>query len=191
VQRTSLSGFGRAVRAGLQEVTGDVVVVYMADRSDDPEDVIAYYRKIVAGYDCVFGSRFVSGGRVERYPPARLVLNRVVNRALQILFWTRFNDLTNAFKAYRVEVLRDCSPFRACHFDLSLEMALAALIRGYRIAQVPVRWYGRTQGQSSQRVGAMSRRYLYTCLSFLLQRALIRDDLVSDRGREERFDPGF
>ena len=95
VTRTPPGGFGRAVRSGLEVVKGDIVVIYMADLSDSPDDVVAYYRKIREGYDCVFGSRFIKGSEVQNYPPVKLVVNRIVNRCIKVLFWTRFNDLTN------------------------------------------------------------------------------------------------
>ena len=116
VNRTPPGGFGRAVRSGMEFVTGDIVV-YMADLSDSPEDVVAYYQKIREGYDCVFGSRFIKGSEVENYPPVKLLVNRIVNRCIQFMFWTRFNDLTNAFKAYRTAVIRDCGPYRALPFQ--------------------------------------------------------------------------
>ena len=162
VNRTPPGGFGRAVRSGMEAVKGDVVVVYMADLSDSPDDVVAYYRKIREGYDCVFGSRFIKGSEVQNYPPVKLFVNRIVNRCIQFMFWTRFNDLTNAFKAYRTAVIRDCGPYRACHFNLTLEMSLGALIRDYNIAQIPIRWYGRTWGSSNLKLGEMGRRYLST-----------------------------
>ena len=153
VNRTPPGGFGRAIRSGMEAVKGDVVVVYMADLSDSPEDVVAYYRKISEGYDCVFGSRFIKGSEVQNYPPVKLFVNRIVNRGIQLMFWTRFNDLTNAFKAYRIAVIRDCGPYRACHFNLTLEMSLGALIRDYHIAQIPIRWYGRTWGMLEPQTG--------------------------------------
>src|SRR4030042_1426309 len=133
VSRTPPSGFGRAVRSGIECVEGDVIVVYMADLSDAPEDVVAYYRKIDEGYDCVYGSRFMKGSEVKDYPLLKLIVNRLVNRCIQLMFWTRFNDLTNAFKAYRTEVYRDCGPFLASHFNITLEMSLSALVRRYKI----------------------------------------------------------
>lgn len=181
VSRTPPGGFGRAVRSGMEAVRGDVVVVYMADLSDSPDDVVAYYNKIREGYDCVFGSRFIKGSEVHRYPPLKLVVNRIVNRCIQLMFWTRFNDLTNAFKAYRTAVIRDCGPYRACHFNLTLEMSLGALIRDYHIAQIPIRWYGRTWGSSNLKLGEMGRRYLSTLLMMFFQRHLIADDLIADR----------
>ena len=181
IHRQPPGGFGRAVRAGLEVITGDVVVIYMADLSDDPEDCVAYYRKIEEGYDCVFGSRFMRGSAVEHYPPVKLVVNRIVNRTIQVLFWTGFNDLSNAFKAYRIEVVRECGPYRASHFNITLEMSLSALIRKYRIAQIPIRWQGRTWGSSNLKIREMGRKYLYVLLKMFAERVLIADDVMAER----------
>lgn len=181
IQRRPPKGFGRALRDGLHAVRGDVVIIYMADLSDDPQDVVAYYRKIEEGYDCVFGSRFVRGSLVENYPRKKLLFNRIVNRCVQWLFWTHFNDLTNAFKAYRTSVIRACGPYCASHFNITLELSLSALIRRYRIAQIPIRWYGRTWGVSKLRLRDMGRRYLSTLLMLFFQRILVVDDLLAER----------
>ncbi len=184
IRRLPPGGFGRAIRTGLEFVTGDVVVIYMADKSDHPEDAVLYYRTIEKGYDCVFGSRFVKGARVHRYPPLKLVVNRIVNIVIQWMFWTKFNDLTNAFKAYRTDVLRRCGPYRACHFNITLELSLSALITGYKIAQVPIQWEGRTWGSSNLRMAEMGRRYSCTLLMLFFQRILVADDVQSERMRE-------
>ena len=181
VSRKPPGGFGRAVRSGLEEVRGDIVVIYMADLSDDAEDVVAYYRKIQEGYDCVFGSRFIKGSKVNHYPKLKLVVNRIVNHCIQIMFWTRFNDLTNAFKAYRTEVIRECGPYHASHFNITLELSLGALVRKYNIVQVPISWSGRTWGSSNLRIGEMGRRYLSTLLMMFFARYLIADDLIAER----------
>ena len=182
VDRRPPGGFGRAVRAGFEAVTGDIVVVYMADLSDDPEDVVRYYRKIrYEGYDCVFGSRFVKGAIVENYPRMKLITNRIVNKIMQIMFWCRFNDLTNAFKAYRTTVISECGPFRSSHFNITIEMSLSALIRDYSIAQIPINWYGRTWGSSNLRMREMSRRYLSTLLKVWAESTFVRDDLIAER----------
>jgi dolichol-phosphate mannosyltransferase len=181
VSRRPPGGFGRAVRSGLEEVRGDIVVIYMADLSDDAEDVVAYYRKIQEGYDCVFGSRFIKGSKVNHYPRLKLVVNRIVNRCIQVMFWTRFNDLTNAFKAYRTEVIRECGPYHASHFNITLELSLGALVRKYNIVQVPISWSGRTWGSSNLRIGEMGRRYLSTLLMMFFARYLIADDLIAER----------
>ncbi len=187
VFRSPPAGFGRSVREGVEAVRGDVVIVFMADGSDDPADAVACYRKIEEGYDCVFGSRFMRGSRVDHYPPVKLVVNRVVNKTIQLLFWCPFNDLTNAFKAYRTHVVRDCGPYRACHFNITIEMSLGALIRRYQIAQIPISWTGRTWGSSNLDIRDMGRRYLSTLLKVLAERFLIEDDLIADRVSRQAF----
>ncbi len=180
VRRQPPRGFGRAVRAGLARADGDVIVLCMADQSDDPEDVVAYYRKIGQGFDCVYGSRFIKGSRCVNYPLVKRVANRLVNHMLRLLFWTRFNDLTNSFKAYRAEVIRDIGPLKACHFNITIELSLNALIRGYAIAQVPISWQGRTWGSSNLHLSEMGRRYLSTMLRAWFEKNLILDDLLED-----------
>jgi dolichol-phosphate mannosyltransferase len=181
VDRAGPNGFGRAIRSGLAAVTGEVVVICMADSSDHPADVVAYYRKICEGYDCVFGSRFVRGSRVEAYPPMKLIINRIVNKLMQWAFRCPFNDLTNAFKAYRTYVIRNIGPLCACHFNITIEMSLGAVARKYNIAQIPISWTGRTWGSSKLHLGEMGRRYLSTLLKVFAEKVLISDDLLSER----------
>jgi len=181
VDRSPPPGFGRAIRSGLELVNGDVVAIYMADQSDDARDLLACYEKIEAGYDCVFGSRFIKGSNVTNYPTLKLIANRIVNRVIQWMFWCKFNDLTNAFKVYRTEVIRECGPYRASHFNITIEMSLSALIRRYNIAQIPIRWQGRTWGSSNLRISEMGRRYLNVLLKIFFERVLIEDDILEER----------
>lgn len=178
-------GFGRAVRFGLKHFTGDVVAVVMADLSDNPEDVVRCYRKIEEGHDCVFGSRFIKGSQVSHYPPAKFVANRLGNLMIRILFMTRHNDLSNAFKVYRKHVIEAISPLRAAHFNLTIEMSLSALIRRYDIATIPISWSGRTWGQSNLRIREMGRRYMCTLLKIWFERLLILDDLMLEIEQRE------
>lgn len=187
VDRTPPRGFGRAVRAGIDAALGDVIILYMADASDDPADVVLYYNEICNGYDCVFGSRFIKGSKVSNYPTGKLLVNRLVNTMLRLLFWTRFNDLSNSFKAYRSYVLRECGPFRASHFNITIELSLSAIIRNYNILQVPISWQGRTWGSSNLHLREMGRRYLSTLIKIYFEKTLIRDDIIAEslahRGR--------
>ncbi len=180
VRNNGPNGLGRAVRSGLAHYSGDVVAVVMADASDAPEDVVRCYRKIEEGYDCAFGSRFIAGSQVTAFPPVKLVANRIVNNALRVMFLTRHNDLTNAFKAYRREVIDGIAPLHAAHFNITIEMSLSALIRGYSIATLPISWSGRTWGQSNLRLREMGRRYLCTLLKIWFERLLIHDDVMAD-----------
>ena len=123
----------------------------------------------------------MTGSDVKHYPPMKLVVNRIVNRMIQVMFWTRHNDLTNAFKAYRTEVIQDCGPFRASHFNMTIEMSIGPLIRNYKIARVPIDWHGRTWGSSKLKLSEMGRKYLCTLLMLFFERLLIKDDLLAER----------
>ena len=170
------NGFGFAVRAGLEAFTGDAVTIVMADGSDDPEDVVAYQRLLAAGYDCAFGSRFMSGARVTDYPRFKLIVNRIVNLGIRMLFGHGYNDTTNAFKAYRREVIKNVQPLLSQHFNLTVEIPLKAVVRGHSYAVVPIRWRGREHGTSKLRLEEMGSRYLFIVLLVFLEHHLSRGD---------------
>jgi dolichol-phosphate mannosyltransferase len=170
------NGFGFAVRAGLEAFTGDAVAIVMADGSDDPEDVVAYHRLLSAGYDCAFGSRFMPGARVTDYPRFKLIVNRVVNVGIRLLFGHGYNDTTNAFKAYRREVIANVQPLLSQHFNLTVEIPLKAVVRGHSYAVVPIRWRGRAHGTSKLRLEEMGSRYLFIVLLVFLEHHLSRGD---------------
>jgi dolichol-phosphate mannosyltransferase len=170
------AGFGFAVRSGLDDYNGDAVAVMMADGSDDPEDLVLYYRLLEAGYDCAFGSRFMPGAMVTGYPRFKLVLNRIVNFGIRALFRHGYNDTTNAFKAYRRDVIDHVQPLLSNHFNLTVELPLKAVVRGYSYAIVPTQWRGRTAGTSSLALNEMGSRYLFIVLMVLLEHYLSRGD---------------
>ena len=169
-------GFGHAVRAGLAEYTGDAVAIMMADLSDSPKDLILYYRVLEQGYDCAFGTRFGNGGRTDDYPTIKLVLNRLVNTGIRMLFQHGYNDTTNAFKAYRREVIDQVQPLLSNHFNLTVEIPLKAVTRGYDFAVVPVSWTNRAHGESKLRLKEMGSRYAFIVLYVWLEHHLSRGD---------------
>jgi dolichol-phosphate mannosyltransferase len=170
------NGFGFAVRAGLDAFRGDVVAIVMADGSDAPADLIACYAKLGEGYDCAFGSRFIAGGRVIDYPLHKLILNRMANTFIRILFRQHFNDFTNAFKVYRREVIAGLQPILSHHFNLTVELPLKAIIRGYSFAVVPISWQDRKAGVSKLRLREMGSRYLFIVLYCFIEKQLSRGD---------------
>jgi dolichol-phosphate mannosyltransferase len=169
-------GFGYAVRCGLDAFTGDAVAVVMADGSDDPRDVILYYRVLEAGYDCAFGSRFMPGATVHNYPRLKLIANRTVNFGIRLLFRHGYNDTTNAFKAYKREVIEGAQPLVAPHFNLTVELPLKAIARGFSYAIVPTSWTNREAGSSKLQLKEMGSRYLFIVLYVFLERHLTRGD---------------
>jgi dolichol-phosphate mannosyltransferase len=169
-------GFGFAVRRGLDAFDGDAVVLVMADGSDDPRDVLLYYRVLEAGYDCAFGSRFMPGAVVTDYPRLKLRINRLVNQGIRLLFRHGYNDTTNAFKAYRREVIEHLQPLLSHHFNLTVELPLKAITRGYSYAIVPTSWTNRTAGESKLALNEMGSRYLFIVLYVFLEQHLSRGD---------------
>jgi dolichol-phosphate mannosyltransferase len=169
-------GFGFAVRRGLEEFAGDAVVVVMADGSDDPRDVVLYFRVLQAGYDCAFGSRFMPGAVVRDYPRLKLIINRAVNHGIRLLFRHGYNDTTNAFKAYRREVIEQVQPLISPHFNLTVELPLKAITRGFSYAIVPTSWRNRAAGQSKLQLQEMGSRYLFIVLYVFLEHHLSRGD---------------
>lgn len=178
-------GFGLAVREGLERFSGSAVAIFMADGSDDPEDLVRYQRVLEDGYDCAFGSRFIHGSTVSGYPRFKLILNRIVNWGIRFLFRHGYNDTTNAFKAYRREVIETVSPLLANHFNLTVELPLKAVVRGHSYGIVPISWRGRTAGRSKLALQEMGSRYLFIVLYVFLEHHLSRGDY-----RRQGFDAG-
>ena len=169
-------GYGFAVRAGLEHFEGDAVAIMMADGSDDPRDLLVYHQILIRGYDCAFGSRFIPGAKVHEYPKVKLAINRVVNFGIRVLFRHGYNDTTNAFKAYRREVIENIQPLLSNHFNLTVEMPLKAIIRGHDYGIVPITWHNRSWGESKLGLREMGSRYLFIVLYAFLEAHLSRGD---------------
>jgi dolichol-phosphate mannosyltransferase len=176
IKNNAGNGFGRAVRLGLEEFTGDAVAIMMADRSDSPKDLISYWRCIQDGNDCVFGSRFIKGGKVTNYPVAKLMVNRMVNTMIRFAFKIKCNDITNAFKMYRREVIEGCRPFISPHFNLTVEIPLKAIVRGYSWKVVPISWRNRTKGVAKLKLREMGSRYFFIIAYMWLEKYFSRGD---------------
>lgn len=169
-------GFGQSIRLGLELATGDCIAIVMADLSDRPEDLVSYYRKLGEGYDCVFGSRFIKDGRTVDYPRHKLILNRLTNNIIRALFGIRYNDTTNAFKLYRRETVKGLFPILSHHFNITVELPLKAIVRGYSYAVVPNVWTNRQHGVSNLRIREMGSRYFFIILYCALEKWLSRGD---------------
>ncbi|MFY9728759.1 MAG: glycosyltransferase family 2 protein [Bryobacteraceae bacterium] len=181
VQNTGEHGFGRAIVWGIDHSRGDGVVVMMADESDDCRDVVRYWELLGQGWDAVFGSRFVRGGGVTDYPAHKLVINRMANWFLRLLFRVPLNDFTNAFKAYRRRALDGCRPFLSPHFNLTVELPLKIIVRGYSWTVVPITWRGRRSGASKLKIKEMGSRYLFVALYCWLEKYFSRGDYAKKR----------
>jgi dolichol-phosphate mannosyltransferase len=172
------NGFGFAVRCGLAHYRGDCACIVMGDLSDAPEDIAAYYRAMQGGAECVFGSRFIAGSRVVDYPRHKLWINRLANRFIKLLFRLDTNDITNAFKCYHRRVIDGIQPLLSAHFNLTVEMPLKTIVRGYRYTVIPISWTNRAAGESKLKIKEMGSRYLFIVLYVWLERTLSRGDYV-------------
>jgi dolichol-phosphate mannosyltransferase len=179
-------GFGRAIIRGLQQMSGDAVVIMMADESDDCRDVVRYWNTLNEGWDAVFGSRFMKGGGVIDYPWLKLCLNRMANLFIRVLFGVSLNDTTNAFKAYRRTVIEGCQPLLSPHFNLTVEIPLKAIIRGYSWTVMPITWRNRRTGVAKLKLQEMGSRYLFICLYLWLEKHLSRGDYRKGDSRTSR-----
>ncbi|MGH7968528.1 MAG: glycosyltransferase family 2 protein [Limisphaerales bacterium] len=176
VQNPGPHGFGRAVAFGLDQARGDAVALMMADQSDDPKDAVQYWRALNDGYECVFGSRFLAGSQVVDYPKLKLAINRLANLFIRVLFNFSLNDTTNAFKAYRRVVIDGCRPILSPHFNITVELPLKAIVRGYTWKMVPISWRNRRTGESKLKIQEMGSRYLFICLYVWLEKYFSRGD---------------
>lgn len=182
INRKPPAGFGRAVREGLEYVTGDAIAIVMGDASDESGDIVRCFRKIEEGYDCVFGSRFMRGSVIKDYPLLKLIINRLANTFIRLLFMINANDITNAFKVYRNEVIKGVQPLQATHFNITVEIPLKAIVRGFSFTQIPINWYGRKSGVSKLSIRYMGRKYIFTVLYVWLENILIKDEIKNRVG---------
>lgn len=171
-------GFGNAIIKGIDSAKGDAVVIMMADESDDCRDVVRYWRKLNEGWDCVFGSRFVKGGGTIDYPWIKLMINRLANWIIRVLFRIPLNDTTNAFKAYRTSALAGCRPFLAPHFNLTVELPLKAIVRGFSWTTMPITWRNRRHGVAKLKIREMGSRYFFIVAYVWLEKFFSRGDYV-------------
>ncbi|GAB5400726.1 MAG: glycosyltransferase family 2 protein [Aureisphaera sp.] len=171
------NGFGYAVRYGLERFSGDCVAVMMADLSDSPEDLIKFYNTMVEGdYDCVFGSRFMKGGKTIDYPRVKKFVNRIANMIIRMVMNIKYNDTTNAFKLYKKKTIDGIQPFLSPHFNLTIELPLKAIIRGYSYTIVPNSWQNRAYGESKLKIREMGSRYFFILMYCFIEKYFSRGD---------------
>lgn len=171
------NGFGYAVRYGLERYSGDCVAIMMADLSDSPDDLISFYNKMMeTNTDCVFGDRWRKGGGVYDYPANKKLINRVANFIVAITAGIKYYDCTNAFKLYKRSTIDGIKPFLSPHFNLTLEVPLKAIIRGYSYQILPNTWRNRKAGESKLKIKEMGSRYFFILLYCLIEKYFSRGD---------------
>ena len=135
----------------------------MCDLSDDVNDIYKYYKAITDNneLDAVFGTRFDKNSKVKNYPFFKLMLNRIANNVIKILFLSNYNDFTNAFK-YIKKVLLKLFPIVSENFNIFLELPLKIITRKLNYKIIPINWYGRKLGNQNLRLKKLVQNmYIY------------------------------
>ena len=181
INNTGKPGYGLTVRLGLENYSGEIIAIMMADGSDSPKDLIKFYFKAIKSNTCIFGSRFINGGHTKDYPKLKYVLNRIFNNLVRLIFQIKYNDITNAFKVYTKEAIEGSRPFLSNHFNLTLELPLKIIIRGYNYEIVPNSWRNRKTGISKMKIKEMGSRYLFILFYCLIEKLLTKNDYKKNR----------
>ena len=168
-------GLGGAINTGILNSSGNFVTIMMADRSDDIEDLKKYYRLIkFENLDAILGSRFLKESKVSDYPIQKLILNRIFNFFVSLIFFNKYNDYTNAFKIYKKDVLKTLMPFVSESFNIFLEIPLKIIGRGYSYRVIKINWYGRKKGEAKFKIKELRSKYIFTLLYCLLEKILLK-----------------
>jgi len=167
-------GLGGAINLGIEKTIGDYICIMMADLSDDFDDLKNYYNKIKDNnLDAVFGSRFTKKSKVIDYPIQKLILNRIFNFFVSLIFWNKYNDYTNAFKIYKKTALLEIMPLISESFNIFLEIPLKIISRNYNYKIIPINWTGRKKGETKFKIKELRAKYLFTLIYCFIEKNLL------------------
>ena len=174
VLNNTKKGLGGAINLGIKESKGINISIMMADGSDDINDLINYNNLINSNnYDAILGSRFSKESKVTEYPLQKLILNRLFNYFVGLIFWNKYNDYTNAFKIYKKDTLIQISPLISESFNIFLEIPLKIISRKYKYKIVPINWFGRKKGISKFKIKELRSKYLFTLIYCFIEKNLL------------------
>ena len=169
-------GLGSAIVTGIDNSSKKYISIYMADMSDSLDDLNLYYNEILYNnsLDAVFGSRFIKGSKVFNYPKFKLFLNRIANNLIKLIFFSKYNDFTNAFKIYKKSTLLKLYPLVSENFNIFLELPLKIECRKFKYKIIPISWNGRSFGKSKFKIKEIGSKYIFTMLYCLLEKILLK-----------------
>lgn len=169
-------GLGSAITCGIDNSSNEFISIYMADMSDSLDDLKNYYDKIKnnKSLDAIFGSRFIKNSKITNYPKIKLLLNRMANNLIKIIFFSKYNDFTNAFKIYKKTTLLKLYPLVSENFNIFLELPLKIECRNFKYEIMPIEWNGRELGKSKFKLKEIGSKYIFTMLYCLLEKILLK-----------------
>ena len=167
-------GLGGAINLGIQESSGKYVTIMMADHSDNISDLLTYVKLMETGkYEAILGSRFLKESKVIDYPIQKLILNRIFNFFVSLIFWNKYNDYTNAFKIYKKTALLEIMPLISESFNIFLEIPLKVISRNYSYKIIPINWTGRKKGETKFKIKELRAKYLFTLIYCFIEKNLL------------------
>jgi len=167
-------GLGGAINLGIQESSGKYVTIMMADHSDNISDLLTYVKLMDTGkYEAILGSRFLKESKVIDYPIQKLILNRIFNFFVSLIFWNKYNDYTNAFKIYKKTALLEIMPLISESFNIFLEIPLKIISRNYNYKIIPINWTGRKKGETKFKIKELRAKYLFTLIYCFIEKNLL------------------
>jgi dolichol-phosphate mannosyltransferase len=150
---TLISTYGRgpanAIRYGIDQVKNPVVVVTMADGSDDPRQIDGLARLVERGVVVAAASRYSGGGQQVGGPLFKSMLSRGAGVSLGLVGRVGTRDATNSFKAYSIEFVRQVGIDSRTGFEIGLELTAKARRLRRPVAELPTIWLDREVGESS------------------------------------------
>ena len=167
-------GLGGAINLGIRSSSGSNIAIMMADQSDSIDDLKKYNSILNSqNFDAVLGSRFLKDSKITDYPMGKLILNRIFNKFVSLIFWNKFNDYTNAFKIYKKKILLEIMPLISEDFNIFLEIPLKIISRNYKYEVIPISWDGRKKGKSKFRIKELRSKYLFTLIYCFIEKNLL------------------
>ena len=160
---------GEALKEGTRRARGKIVIWTMGDRADDPQTYGAIVKKIEAGYDMVFGSRYMPGGSRGNLNPIKAFFSSKGTLLARWLFGVPVHDITNAFRGFKKEVFEKVK-LESSGFAISPEFAIKAHLAGFKLGEVPTVYYDRVEGASTFKLSRMIFAYLRVYLKIFLSR---------------------
>jgi dolichol-phosphate mannosyltransferase len=177
VYNNQKKGLGGAINLGIEKANGKFICIMMADLSDDINDLKKYYTLMQENnYDAVFGSRFITDSKVIGYPKQKLILNRVFNFIVKLVFLNRYNDYTNAFKIYKSEMIKNFLPLMSESFNVFLELPLKVISRKYDYKVIPINWSTRKRGEAKFKIKELRSKYLFTLIYCFIEKILLKKE---------------
>jgi dolichol-phosphate mannosyltransferase len=175
-------GLGGAINKGIDETTKNYTCIFMADSSDDIEDLNRYYQ-VVTNFklDAVLGSRFIKGSITDGYPKSKFILNRIFNYFVKIIFLSNYNDFTNAFKLYKTNSLKELKPIVSENFNIFLELPLKIISRNYKYKIIAINWFNRRHGKAKFKIKELSSKYFFTLIYCLIEKILLKKQKIKSK----------